>query len=88
MASAPQVPAGLAGLPIVGERLADAWNHTMLAEGGIRAVLEPYAAALRQAFVGVAGALAESVLQIILSLGRLCKRYSHSSSMPMWTMAR
>ena len=68
IASAPQVPAGLAGLPIVGERLAEAWNHTMLAEGGIRAVLEPYAAALRQAFVGVAGALAESVLQIILSL--------------------
>ena len=21
-------------------------------------------------------------------LGRLCKRYSHCSSMPMWTMAR
>jgi len=68
IASAPQVPAGLAGLPVVGERLTGAWNHTMLAEGGIRAVLEPYAAALRQAFVGVAGALAESVLQIILSL--------------------
>src|SRR3954465_293511 len=43
IASAPQVPTGLAGLPIVGERLAEAWNHTMLAEGGIRAVLEPYA---------------------------------------------
>src|SRR3954451_16454135 len=41
IASAPQVPAGLAGLPIVGERLTGAWNQTMLAEGGIRAVLEP-----------------------------------------------
>lgn len=68
VASAPQVPARLADLPVVGERLTGAWNQTMLAEGGIRAVLEPYAVALRQAFVGVAGALAESVLQIILSL--------------------
>jgi predicted PurR-regulated permease PerM len=68
VASAPQVPPGLAGLPVVGDRLTGAWNQTMLAEGGIRAVLEPYAAALRQAFVGVAGALAESVLQLILSL--------------------
>ena len=68
LASAPQVPPALAGLPVVGERLAGVWDQAMLAEGGIRAVLEPYSAALRQAFVGVAGALAESVLQIILSL--------------------
>ena len=68
LASAPQVPPALAGLPVVGERLAGVWDRATLAEGGIRAVLEPYSAALRQAIVGVAGALAESVLQIILSL--------------------
>jgi predicted PurR-regulated permease PerM len=68
LASVPQVPPGLAGLPVVGERLAGVWDQAMLAEGGIRAVLEPYSDALRQAAVGVAGALAESVLQIILSL--------------------
>jgi predicted PurR-regulated permease PerM len=68
LASAPQVPPGLAGLPVVGERLARGWDQAMLAEGGVRAVLEPYSAALQQAFVGVAGALAESVLQIILAL--------------------
>ncbi|HEX4174000.1 MAG TPA: AI-2E family transporter [Acetobacteraceae bacterium] len=67
-ASAPQVPSWLAGLPIVGARLARIWNEAMLAEGGIRAVLEPYSNALRQLFVGAAGALAASVLQIILSL--------------------
>src|SRR5215204_559106 len=67
-ASAPQVPPALAGLPVVGERLAKVWEKAMLAEGGIRALLEPYSAALRQAFVGAAGALAESVLQILLSL--------------------
>ena len=67
-ASAPQVPSWLTGLPIVGERLARIWNQAMLAEGGIRALLEPYYAALRQMLVGAAGALAQSVLQIILSL--------------------
>src|SRR5262249_52233316 len=67
-ASAPQVPSWLAGLPVVGERLAQLWNKAMSAEGGIRALLEPYSASLRQMFVGAAAALAGSVLQIILSL--------------------
>src|SRR6516164_8882693 len=56
-ASAPQVPSWLAGLPIVGERLARIWGQAMLAEGGIRAVLEPYSDALRQVLVGAASAL-------------------------------
>jgi len=67
-ASAPQVPSWLSGLPIVGERLAKIWSQAMLAEGGIRGVLEPYSDALRQMLVGAAGALGQSVLQIILSL--------------------
>jgi predicted PurR-regulated permease PerM len=46
-ASAPQVPSWLTGLPVVGERLARIWDQAMLAEGGIRAVLEPYSDALR-----------------------------------------
>jgi predicted PurR-regulated permease PerM len=68
LATAPQVPTWLAGLPVIGERLAGLWDQTTHAEGGIRGVLEPYAATLRQVFVGAAGALAESVLQIVLSL--------------------
>src|SRR5215472_4407645 len=68
VATAPQAPPWLAGLPFVGERFAKFWNEAMLAEGGIRAVLEPYSAALREALVDAAGALAQSVLQIILSL--------------------
>jgi predicted PurR-regulated permease PerM len=67
-ASSPQVPARLADLPVIGERLAKAWNQVMLAEGNVRAMLEPYSDSVRQVFVGVAGALAQSVLQIILSL--------------------
>jgi predicted PurR-regulated permease PerM len=68
VASAPQVPTWLAGLPVVGDRLAQLWDKAMSAEGGIRALLEPYSASLRQMFVGAAVALAGSVLQIILSL--------------------
>ena len=67
-AGAPQLPSWLAGLPIVGERLDRIWGQVMLAEGGIRAMLEPYSDELRQVLVGAASALAQSVLQIILSL--------------------
>jgi predicted PurR-regulated permease PerM len=66
--TAPQVPAWLAGLPVVGERLVKLWHQAMLARGNVRTMLEPYSAALREVFVKVAGALAQSVLQIILSL--------------------
>ena len=41
-AGAPQVPSWLTGLPIVGERLARGWDQAMLAQGGIRAMLEPH----------------------------------------------
>src|SRR5215467_11491054 len=67
-ASSPQAPYWLGGLPIAGERLARIWDQAMLAEGSIRAFLEPYSDALRHAFVQAAGALAQSVVQIILSL--------------------
>src|SRR6516165_8480060 len=67
-ASSPQAPSWLGGLPIVGERLARIWDQAMHVEGGIRAFLEPYSEALRHGFVEAAGALAQSVVQIILSL--------------------
>ena len=65
---APQLPPRLAGLPIVGEHLASMWDKVLLAKGNIWTVLEPYSDALRHAFVEAAGALAQSVVQIILSL--------------------
>src|SRR5918995_694167 len=49
LAGAPQGPPGLAGLRVAGERLAGVWDRATLAEGGIRAVLEPSSAALRRA---------------------------------------
>src|SRR3954447_11738905 len=68
IAGAPQIPPRLAGLPVVGERLAGIWDKVLVAQGDIRTVLEPYSDALRQGLVGAAGALGQSVLQIILSL--------------------
>jgi predicted PurR-regulated permease PerM len=68
IAGAPQAPAWLGGLPVAGERLTGLWDQATHADGGIRGALEPYSATLRQVFVGAAGALAESVLQTILSL--------------------
>jgi predicted PurR-regulated permease PerM len=68
LASSPQLPSWLAGLPVVGERLAKAWEKVLLAKGGIRAALEPYSDELRQGLVAAAGALGQSVVQIILSL--------------------
>jgi predicted PurR-regulated permease PerM len=67
-ASAPQIPSWLAGLPVVGDRLAGMWDKMLLAKGNFWTVLEPYSEALREALVDAAGALGQSVLQIILSL--------------------
>ena len=67
-ASAPQIPSWLAGLPVVGDRLASMWDKMLLAKGNFWTVLEPYSEALREALVDAAGALGQSVLQIILSL--------------------
>jgi predicted PurR-regulated permease PerM len=67
-AAAPQIPPRLAGLPLVGHRLASIWDKVLLAKGSLRTALGPYSADLRQMFVGAAGALGQSVLQIILSL--------------------
>jgi predicted PurR-regulated permease PerM len=67
-ATAPQIPSWLTGLPVVGERLASAWDKALLAKGNVWTLLEPYSDALREALVDAAGALGQSVLQIILSL--------------------
>src|SRR5262244_3683705 len=67
-AAAPQLPSWLAGLPVVGERLASAWDKVLLAKGNMWTLLEPYSDALREALVDAAKALGQSVLQIILSL--------------------
>jgi predicted PurR-regulated permease PerM len=66
--ASPQYPAWIAGLPLVGRHLALAWDRAIAAQGNIRALLEPYGANLEEVMIGVARALADSVVQVILSL--------------------
>ena len=67
-AAAPEQPPWLVGLPLVGKRFASAWDTAVAAHGDIRALLEPYAVNLKQTMVAAAQALADSVVQVILSL--------------------
>ena len=66
--ASPQYPTWIAGLPLVGRYLALAWDRAIAAQGDIQAVLEPYGANLEQVMIDVARALADSVVQVILSL--------------------
>ena len=68
LTTAPPLPPRLAGLPIVGTRLDSFWEEARQAEGGVRTVLEPYAATVQHGLVEAAQALAQSVLQTLLSL--------------------
>ena len=67
IATAPAAPAWLAGVPLVGKRLASAADQVMQA-GGVGAALAPYSETIRKTLLGAASALADSVVQIILSL--------------------
>jgi predicted PurR-regulated permease PerM len=67
-AVSPQKPAWIVGLPLVGGHLATVWDRVVEAEGNLRALMEPYAATLEQIMVAAARALADSVVQVILSL--------------------
>jgi len=68
-AAAPEQPTWLAGLPFVGKRLAAAWVRMAEVQGNLRALLEPYAADVQNMMVVVARAVADSIVQVILSLG-------------------
>jgi predicted PurR-regulated permease PerM len=67
-ATTPQRPAWIEGLPLVGLRLAAAWERVVEAQGNLRTLLEPYTADVEQFMIGAARALADSVLQVLLSL--------------------
>ena len=67
-ALAPEQPAWLANLPLVGSRLAGAWKQLVEHEGNMRSLLAPYAASIESQLVVAAQALADSILQVILSL--------------------
>ena len=67
-AATPEQPAWIGGVPLVGRRLGSAWDRVAEVKGNLHALLEPYTANLEQMMIGVARALADSLLQVILSL--------------------
>jgi predicted PurR-regulated permease PerM len=61
-------PDWLLGLPLIGRHLAPLWDRLVESEGNLRALSAPYAASIEEMLVVAARALADSVLQVILSL--------------------
>jgi predicted PurR-regulated permease PerM len=64
----PEQPAWIRGVPLMGRRLAAAWDRVVEAQGNLRTLAEPYTADVEQMVIGVARALADSIVQVILSL--------------------
>jgi predicted PurR-regulated permease PerM len=67
-AAAPELPARLGRLPLIGDRLAAGWNHLVESGGNLRSLAASYAVDIEQVIVASARALADSVVQVILAL--------------------
>jgi predicted PurR-regulated permease PerM len=67
-AATPERPTWIGAVPLVGRRLGAAWDRVVEVKGNLRALLEPYTANLEQIIIGAARALADSLVQVILSL--------------------
>ena len=67
-AATPDQPAWIKGAPLVGRRLAAAWDRVVQVQGNLRALAEPYTANLELVIIAAARALADSLVQVVLSL--------------------
>jgi predicted PurR-regulated permease PerM len=67
-ATTPEQPDWLGAVPLAGWRLGAAWDSAVAAKGNIRTLVEPYAANLEEAVIVAARALADSLVQVALSL--------------------
>ena len=67
-AGSPARPEWLLNLPLVGTHLAPIWDRLVESEGNLRVLSAPYAASIEQMLLAAAGALADSALQVVLSL--------------------
>lgn len=67
-AATPERPAWIGAVPLVGRRLGATWDRIVEVKGNLRALSEPYTANLEQIIVGAARALADSLVQVLLSL--------------------
>jgi predicted PurR-regulated permease PerM len=67
-ASKPEHPVWIQTLPLVGPELAAGWDRVVEVKGNLRALVEPYTADLGHMMVAAARGLADSLVQILLSL--------------------
>jgi len=67
-AATPDKPAWMDSVPLIGRRLGLGWDRIIAAEGDVRVLIEPYTLEIENWFVAAAGALADCVVQMILSL--------------------
>jgi predicted PurR-regulated permease PerM len=65
---APEAPAWIAGLPLVGDTAARGWTRLYGLHGDINALLEPYGGQIARLLVEVGQAAAGSVVQVLLAL--------------------
>lgn len=66
------MPAWLGNVPLIGHWLSVGWGKIIAAKGNIRVLAEPYTVEVERWLVAVAGALANSLVQVILSLIAAC----------------
>jgi predicted PurR-regulated permease PerM len=67
-AATPEQPSWIGRVPLLGRRLGAAWDKVVAAQGNLRTLLEPYTADVEQFMIGAARALADSLIQVLLSL--------------------
>jgi predicted PurR-regulated permease PerM len=67
-AATPEQPAWIKGVPLFGRRLGAAWDKVVEAQGNLRTLLDPYTTDVEQFMIGAARALADSLIQVLLSL--------------------
>jgi predicted PurR-regulated permease PerM len=79
--STPEQPAWIADVPLIGRRLNLGWDKIVAAEGNVRILIEPYTVEVERWMVAAAGALAESLVQVILSLIAACMFWANGEGL-------
>jgi predicted PurR-regulated permease PerM len=67
-AATPEPPAWIKSLPLVGRRITTGWDRVVEVKGNLRTLLEPFAQDIEQVMIAAARALADSLIQVLLSL--------------------
>src|ERR1700704_1675130 len=81
--ASPAPPSWLGSVPLAGDRLALAWDRLFESEGNLRALSAPFAETIRQTIITAARSLADSVLQVILSLVIATMFWAHGDALAM-----